>query len=108
MLFLRAVVAPLYLLACSFLAVGASLGLTTLFFQNYLGQDGLVFYVPFAGGTAQAVSPETSARSGFSLVEGHLGGHHDRVRADPTQPDARNLALVEHQQRQQAALSVEL
>ncbi|MDQ2706183.1 MAG: MMPL family transporter [Actinomycetota bacterium] len=50
MLFLRAVVAPLYLLACSFLAVGASLGLTTLFFQNYLGQDGLVFYVPFAGG----------------------------------------------------------
>ncbi len=47
-LFLRALVAPLYLLASSALAVGAALGLTTLVFQNVLGTDGLIFYVPFA------------------------------------------------------------
>ena len=46
--FLRALVAPLYLLATSVLAVGAALGLTTWFFQDLLGRDGLVFYVPFA------------------------------------------------------------
>ncbi|WP_214370277.1 MMPL family transporter [Pseudonocardia sp. H11422] len=46
--FLRALVAPLYLLASSVLAVGASLGLTTWFFQDVLGRDGLIFYVPFA------------------------------------------------------------
>jgi RND superfamily putative drug exporter len=46
--FLRALVAPLYLLATSVLAVGASLGLTTWFFQDVLGRDGLTFYVPFA------------------------------------------------------------
>ncbi len=47
-LFLRALVAPLYLLACSVLALAASLGLTTFFFQTVLGHDGLTFYVPFA------------------------------------------------------------
>ncbi len=46
--FLRALVAPLYLLASSVLAVGAALGLTTFVFQNVLGHDGLVFFVPFA------------------------------------------------------------
>ena len=46
--FLRAVVAPLYLLACSALALTASLGMTTLVFQGLLGYDGLTFYVPFA------------------------------------------------------------
>lgn len=47
-LFLRALVAPLYLLACSVLALAAALGLTTFFFQTVLGYDGLTFYVPFA------------------------------------------------------------
>ena len=47
--FLRALIAPLYLLASSVLALGATLGLSLLFFQNYLGQDDLTFYVPFAG-----------------------------------------------------------
>jgi putative drug exporter of the RND superfamily len=46
--FLRAIVAPLYLLACSFLSVGAALGLTTLVFQSGLGYEGLIFYAPFA------------------------------------------------------------
>jgi RND superfamily putative drug exporter len=46
--FLRALVAPLYLLATSVLAVGASLGLTTWVFQDLLGRDGVTFYVPFA------------------------------------------------------------
>lgn len=48
MVFLRAVVAPVYLLACSYLSVGAALGLTTLVFQQGAGYDGLIFYAPFA------------------------------------------------------------
>ncbi len=48
MLFLRAFVAPIALLACSVLAIGATLGLTTWLFQDVLGADGLTFYVPFA------------------------------------------------------------
>lgn len=48
MVFLRAVVAPVYLLACSCLSVGAALGLTTLVFQQGAGYDGLIFYAPFA------------------------------------------------------------
>jgi len=47
-LFLRSFVAPVYLLACSVLALSASLGLTVLLFQGVLGQDGITFYVPFA------------------------------------------------------------
>lgn len=46
--FLRALVAPLYLLATSVLAVTASLGLTTWVFQDLLGGDGVTFFVPFA------------------------------------------------------------
>jgi RND superfamily putative drug exporter len=46
-LFLRALVAPLCLLASSVLAIGATLGLTTRLFQNVLGEEGLTFYVPF-------------------------------------------------------------
>nr|NLD41204.1 MMPL family transporter [Actinomycetales bacterium] len=47
-IFLRALVAPLYLLATSVLALGATLGLGVIFFQDHLGQDDLTFYVPFA------------------------------------------------------------
>ncbi|MDP9072459.1 MAG: MMPL family transporter [Actinomycetota bacterium] len=47
-LFLRALVAPLYLMAANVLALGASLGLTTLAFQAVGGQSGITFYVPFA------------------------------------------------------------
>jgi putative drug exporter of the RND superfamily len=47
-LFLRALVAPLYLLATSVLALCASLGAATYVFQDLLGHDGLTFYVPFA------------------------------------------------------------
>jgi RND superfamily putative drug exporter len=47
-LYLRALVAPIGLLACSVLAIGATLGLTTWLFQDVLGGDGLTFYVPFA------------------------------------------------------------
>lgn len=46
--FLRAIVAPLYLLACSLLTIAASLGLTVLVFQRGLGTAGLTFYAPFA------------------------------------------------------------
>ncbi|MGI8459824.1 MAG: MMPL family transporter [Propionibacteriaceae bacterium] len=47
-IYLRAVVAPLVLLASSALSVAAALGLTTLVFQEVLGEQGLTFYAPFA------------------------------------------------------------
>ena len=47
-IYLRALVAPVYLLATSVLALGASLGLTILVFEGLLGHDGVTFYVPFA------------------------------------------------------------
>jgi RND superfamily putative drug exporter len=49
-LFLRALVAPLYLLAASAASVAATLGLTTYFFQDVLGHTDLTYYVPFAAG----------------------------------------------------------
>jgi putative drug exporter of the RND superfamily len=45
--FLQALLAPLYLLAASILALLATLGVTVWVFQDRLGYDGLVFYVPF-------------------------------------------------------------
>jgi RND superfamily putative drug exporter len=47
-LLLRALVAPLYLLACSVLALTASLGATVWLFMGRLGHESLTFYVPFA------------------------------------------------------------
>ncbi|MEZ5156755.1 MAG: MMPL family transporter [Solirubrobacterales bacterium] len=47
--FLRALVAPLYLVAVSLFALAASLGLTIIVFQYLLGYGELTFYVPFAG-----------------------------------------------------------
>lgn len=46
--FLRALVAPLFLLASSILALTASLGLTVWVFMDLGSTDGLTFYVPFA------------------------------------------------------------
>jgi RND superfamily putative drug exporter len=46
-MFLRAVLAPLYLLAASVLALVAALGLTVWIFQDVLGYHSLVYYVPF-------------------------------------------------------------
>ena len=47
--FLRALVAPFYLVLTSLLALGAALGLTVLVFEILLGYEALSFYVPFAG-----------------------------------------------------------
>ncbi|MDQ6777703.1 MAG: MMPL family transporter [Actinomycetota bacterium] len=47
-IFLGALVAPLYLLAASALTVLAALGLTTYLFQDLLGYGELTYYVPFA------------------------------------------------------------
>ena len=47
-LYLRALLAPLVLLACSALGVGAALGLSVILFQDVAGGPGLTFYVPFA------------------------------------------------------------
>jgi putative drug exporter of the RND superfamily len=46
-IFLRALLAPLYLLAASVLALLSSLGLTVWIFQSALGYAGIVYYVPF-------------------------------------------------------------
>jgi putative drug exporter of the RND superfamily len=46
-LFLGAIIAPLYLLAASLLALAATLGVTVWLFQQRLGDGGLVYYVPF-------------------------------------------------------------
>jgi putative drug exporter of the RND superfamily len=47
-LFLRALLAPLYLLAASVLALTAAIGITTWVFQDVLGHQDLTYYVPFA------------------------------------------------------------
>ena len=47
-LFLRGIVAPLYLLAASVLALAAALGLATYVFQVVLGHGEMTYYVPFA------------------------------------------------------------
>jgi RND superfamily putative drug exporter len=46
--FLRALVAPLYLLAASVLSLFAALGMTVFIFQHLLGRGELTYYVPFA------------------------------------------------------------
>ncbi len=45
--FLRSLIAPLFLLGSSAIAVAASLGLTTWIFQSWLGYGQLTYYVPF-------------------------------------------------------------
>ena len=47
-IFLRALIAPIYLLASSVLALAAALGITTYVFQSALGGEDLTYYVPFA------------------------------------------------------------
>jgi RND superfamily putative drug exporter len=47
-LFLRALVAPLYLVAASALSLAAALGLTAAVFEGWLGNVDLTYYVPFA------------------------------------------------------------
>jgi len=49
-IFLRALVAPLYLMAASVAVFAASLGLTTYVFQDLLGESGITYYVPFTVG----------------------------------------------------------
>jgi len=46
--FLRSLVAPLYLVACSALAVAATFGLTTIVFEHVLGYPSLTYFVPIA------------------------------------------------------------
>ena len=47
-LFLRSIVAPLYLVFTSVLSLAASLGITTWVFQTHFGYTDLTYYVPFA------------------------------------------------------------
>ena len=49
-LFLRSLLAPVYLLAASILAVFATLGLSLLICQHFLGTGSMVYFVPFAAG----------------------------------------------------------
>ncbi|CAN5840404.1 MMPL family transporter [soil metagenome] len=46
-LLLRTPVAPIYLLGSTALSFAATMGVCTLIFQTILGQDGVVYYVPF-------------------------------------------------------------
>lgn len=46
--FLRAILAPLYLVLASTLALVASIGVTTFVFQDVLGHNDLTYHVPFA------------------------------------------------------------
>jgi putative drug exporter of the RND superfamily len=46
-LLLRTPVAPIYLVVSTALSFAATLGVCTVLFQNVLGQDGVVYYVPF-------------------------------------------------------------
>ena len=50
LVYLRALVAPVYLLAASLLAVLATLGLTVVICDAFLGSPDLVYFVPFAAG----------------------------------------------------------
>lgn len=84
-LFLRALIAPLFLLAASFLAVGAALGLTTLLFDDFLVQDGLVFFVPFAAGVLLV-----SLGSDYNIFS--VGSIWDAAR-DRELPDALTVAV---------------
>ena len=47
-LLLRTPVAPIYLLFATILSFAATIGISTVLFQNVLGQDGVVYYVPFS------------------------------------------------------------
>ena len=49
-LFLRALIAPVLLVAASALSVAAAIGITTWTFQTLLGYHQLTYYVPFAAG----------------------------------------------------------
>jgi putative drug exporter of the RND superfamily len=49
-IFLRSLVAPLYLLAASALGLAASLGITTWVFQGLLGHPDIAYFVPLAAG----------------------------------------------------------
>ncbi len=49
-IFLRGLVAPLYLVAAATLGPLAALGLTVAFFRGILGQDEVTYYVPVAAG----------------------------------------------------------
>jgi putative drug exporter of the RND superfamily len=50
MVFLRALLAPVYLLAASLLAVLATVGLTVIICHAIFGSSNLVYFVPFAAG----------------------------------------------------------
>lgn len=50
MLFLRSVVAPLYLVCASMLSLGATVGVTVYVFQDLLHYGALTYYVPLAVG----------------------------------------------------------
>jgi RND superfamily putative drug exporter len=47
-IYMRALIAPLYLVGASVLAVAATFGLTTWVFQDLLGYGQLTYYMPFA------------------------------------------------------------
>ena len=89
-LFLRALLAPLYLLVANALTVAATLGITTWVFQDLLDQGQLVYYVPFA--TAVLLLALGSDYNIY-LVGRHLAGRPaGRDRRGHPHRDARGVA----------------
>ena len=70
MVFLRALVAPLLLVACTALSAAATLGVTVLVFQRQLGHPGVTFFVPLATVVLLLRSAPTTTSSRWD----HLGG----------------------------------
>lgn len=82
-LFLRSLIAPVFLLASSVLALAATLGLTELLFQQTLGHAELTYYVPFAAAVLLV-----SLGSDYNVF---LAG---RIRDEATRRDLRNAIAV--------------
>ena len=78
MVFLRALLAPVYLLAASVLAVLATLGLTVVICDAVLGSPDLVYFVPFAAGVLLV-----SLGSDYNVFV--VGRIWDEARSLPTQ-----------------------
>ena len=79
-LFLRALLAPVYLLAASLLAVLATLGLTVVICDVVFGLPDLVYFVPFGPGCCWCRSGRTTTCS-WSAGSGRRHGHCRRREA---------------------------
>ncbi len=69
-LFLRSLLAPVYLLAASVLAVFATLGLAIVIGQHLFGYASLVYFVPFAAGVLAVIPLEQFRQIAIAMALG--------------------------------------